>query len=316
MLKDTVLVRASVGTLAKLKLVNLKVLEEPTTAYLLQYSERGCYAQCRFCLQARNSPKSTREWLGRVTWLSVSIEELKRSWSRVFYRVCLQTVIKPLFHLEALRIVRELRSVDAETPFSLAITPVNIEILKAFKELGVDALGVGLDATTQALFEEWRKPYSWNLYWRFIEKGVEVYGPGNVYVHLIAGLGESLKEIVETMKKVYRHGCGVALFAYTDARGVTSVDIKHYRLAQLARYLLENGLDPDQYIDYEKKIVKRELPLNNVLEAFYTSGCPHCNRPFYNEGPRGPLYNIPSQRVLRDYLEKLKAELRSVGVEI
>jgi len=108
----------------------------------------------------------------------------------------------------------------------------------------------------------------------------------------------------------------VALFAYTDARGVTSVDIKHYRLAQLARYLLENGLDPDQYIDYEKKVVKRELPLNSVLEAFYTSGCPHCNRPFYNEAPRGPLYNIPSQRALRDYLEKLKAELRSVGVEI
>jgi biotin synthase len=28
-------------------------------------------------------------------------------------------------------------------------------------------------------------------------------------------------------------------------------------------------------------------------EAFRTSGCPDCNRPFYNEQPGGPLYNYP-----------------------
>jgi biotin synthase-related radical SAM superfamily protein len=27
--------------------------------------------------------------------------------------------------------------------------------------------------------------------------------------------------------------------------------------------------------------------------AFQTSGCPDCNRPFYNERPGGPLYNYP-----------------------
>ena len=26
---------------------------------------------------------------------------------------------------------------------------------------------------------------------------------------------------------------------------------------------------------------------------FVTSGCPSCNRPFYNESPSGPLYNFP-----------------------
>ncbi len=27
--------------------------------------------------------------------------------------------------------------------------------------------------------------------------------------------------------------------------------------------------------------------------AFQTSGCPDCNRPFYNERPGGPMYNYP-----------------------
>ena len=29
--------------------------------------------------------------------------------------------------------------------------------------------------------------------------------------------------------------------------------------------------------------------------AFQTSGCPDCNRPFYNERPGGPLYNYARQ---------------------
>jgi len=36
--------------------------------------------------------------------------------------------------------------------------------------------------------------------------------------------------------------------------------------------------------------------LNNEVKTgvpFLTSGCPSCNRPFYNEKPRGPLYNFP-----------------------
>jgi len=28
-------------------------------------------------------------------------------------------------------------------------------------------------------------------------------------------------------------------------------------------------------------------------EAFRTSGCKGCNRPFYNERPSGPMYNYP-----------------------
>jgi biotin synthase len=309
------LVRASAGTLARLGLIEFKTLEEPSTAYLLQYSEKGCNARCGFCLQSRSSRREPREWLGRVSWPAVGLGELKNSWRRVFKRICFQTVLKPGFHSEALKILGEIREVDPETPSSLAITPVPEHVLEASRRLGVDAVGVGLDASTPGLFEKWGKPYSWSVYWRFIEKAVRAYGAGNVYVHLIAGLGESLREIVETMLRAHGAGCRIALFAYVDPRGSSKAGLKHYRLAQLARFLIENGLNPEQYIDLDKEWVKRDIPLSNLLEAFYTSGCPGCNRPFYNESPRGPLYNIPSARAMASYLERLKEELRSIGVE-
>jgi len=309
-----VLVRASIGTLAVLKLVDLKSVEPPTIAYLLQYSQTGCRANCRFCLQSRGYGSGER--LGRITWPPISLSELTRNWVRVFKRVCLQTIIKPGFTEEALEILATIRSIDSETPISLAITPAPKSYLKEARALEVDSLGVGLDVATPELFGKWGKPYSWSVYWGFIEDAIGVYGRGNVYVHLIAGLGESLRELVGVMKRVYGLGGRVALFNYTDQRGSSPVDIKYYRLAQLARYLLEHGLDPDSYIDYEHGLVGKSVPLDDLEEAFYTSGCPDCNRPFYNESPRGPLYNIPSKRLLEAYREKLRVELESIGVVV
>ena len=38
--------------------------------------------------------------------------------------------------------------------------------------------------------------------------------------------------------------------------------------------------------DLLRETVKTGIP-------FMTSGCPGCNRPYYNERPSGPLYNYP-----------------------
>ncbi|MCC6034600.1 MAG: radical SAM protein [Desulfurococcaceae archaeon] len=310
------LVRASIGTLAVLGLIDLKILETPTTAYFLQYSPSGCSANCAYCLQSRRFAHSSSDKLGRVIWPLIDLETIKKAWRKSFTRICFQTVIKRNFASEALKIIENIRSFEPNIPISLAITPVPRVLLESVVKWGVDVIGVGLDTATLQLFNEWNKPYSWDLYWRFIEKAVEVYGRGNIYVHLIVGLGESFKELVDVMRKIYRLGGRIALFNYINERGVSPVNIKYYRLVQLARFLLENGLNPDLYIDYEHYIVKGEIPLDNILEAFYTSGCPGCNRPFYSESPRGPLYNIPSRRLLGIYYEKLREELLSIGVSL
>jgi biotin synthase len=53
-------------------------------------------------------------------------------------------------------------------------------------------------------------------------------------------------------------------------------------------------------------------PLSKIIESglpFQTSGCPDCNRPYYNEKPSGPIYNYP-RKLTEQEIEKIKNQLR------
>ena len=45
--------------------------------------------------------------------------------------------------------------------------------------------------------------------------------------------------------------------------------------------------------DERERLLRLGAPLPSRGEPFQTSGCPDCNRPFYNEQPGGPLFNFP-----------------------
>lgn len=314
-------VRVSIGSLAVLGLEKLRVEAIPHTLYMLQYSSEGCLAGCRFCAQSITS-RAPKSMLSRVIWPTVSLRELVNSLKhnrRLFKRICLQTVVKPMFFHEVLCILKQLAGLGI--PVSLATTPVHKDFLTTVKQLGVDNLGVGLDASTPALFEKSGKPYTWNTYIFFTRRALEVFGRGHVFVHIIAGLGEEPKDIVETMKYIYSMGARVALFKYTPLPGTQKypgIDLYTYRAIQIARLLLEHGYDPFTYIDFDKNPprAKRRIPLNTdeLIQALITSGCPDCNRPFYNESPRGPLYNYPNKDVLERHKEKIIGELSRIGV--
>lgn len=317
--REDIPVRVSIGSLAVLGLEKLRSEATPHTLYMLQYSDKGCLASCGFCTQSivNNASKSM---LSRVTWprilLSSLIEALQ--YRRVFKRLCLQTIIKPFFFHEALCILERLSTLS--TPVSLATTPVHKSLLAKAKLLGVDYLGVGLDASTPELFEKTGKPYTWSIYIKFIQQAIEVFGPRHVYVHLIAGLGENPRDLVNTMAHLYSIGARVALFNYTLLPGVRKypgVDIHTYRVLQLARILLENNYNPFAYIDFSQKPprIKKKLPLpeKEILNALLTSGCPDCNRPFYNESPRGPIYNYPNTNILEKHRENILRELTEIG---
>ena len=86
---------------------------------------------------------------------------------------------------------------------------------------------------------------------------------------------------------------------------------------QLARFLIVRriGRVDRMFFDDQAKIVnfgvtKEELE-DAVLsgEPFLTSGCPDCNRPFYNEKPSGPLYNYPKKLTCEE-LESLSGNLQ------
>lgn len=306
------LVRASIGTLAKLGLSSVRMNDEPTTAYFLQYSDNGCLGKCRFCNQSRMTV-GRQDWLGKIVWPPVESSLILRSWRDVFKRICFQTVLKKGFITEAKSFIQGISGVS-RLPISLAITPVPKGVLEEFKELGVSELGVGLDTATRELFAKWGKPYTWEIYWSFIENAVEVFGRGRVYVHLIVGLGERLREAVDTLIKIYSAGARAALFNYFDTGSMKSIDKKYYRVIQLAVELLENGENPLDYIDVDAGVFKRQPPVD-VFKALYTRGCPGCNRPFYTDLPSS-IYNYPSRRTLEKHRQIVIEELRSIGVMV
>ena len=312
------LVRASLGTLAVLGLERIQLAARPTTAYLLQYSPGGCTARCMFCSQSA-AAKTPRRLLGRVTWPVVELEKLLGAWRRgLFARVCLQTLLRPGFVCEAAELLEQLRRVDPDTPASVTTTPVETWVLSEWRRLGVDTLGVGLDAASPRVFRWAGKPYTWGAYIEFIGRAVSVYGRGRVYVHLVAGLGETPREMLEAMKTLYAMGARVALFNYTRLPGspqaFPGVDVATYRVYQVARLLLEHGLDPLDYIDPGPPPQFTRRPPLDPCRGLLTSGCPGCNRPFYNEPPRGPIYNYPSAELLRRDREAVEKQLEEIGL--
>ena len=290
------LVRVSLGTLVALGLSKVRVDALPTTAYLLQWSENGCLGDCAFCSQSR-SAISRRELLSRVEWPQIELEKLAERLAEhpgPIRRVCLQTVIKEGFEREALEILAKLRNYGAKMPASLAVTPVPDEVLLEARKLGVTHVGVGLDAATPELVQKVRKPYSWEEYWAFTKRVVELFGPKRAFVHLIFGLGESEVEFIEAMALAYKLGADVALFAFTPVPGTPmsarkQPPLEAYRRMQAARYLLSKGAKREKVL----RLLERG-ELSPPPEATLTSGCPWCNRPYYNERPSGPIYNYPS----------------------
>ncbi len=307
-------------------LVGLGLLDGPRVSYplnilyVLQYGGGGCLAGCSFCAQSSRNRFIDKRFLSRITWPRIELSSLIsaiRVRGGFIRRICFQTIIKKWFLDEALFIVGEFWRSTGK-PLSLAITPIPKKMLYEFRDLGVDYLGVGLDAASPRIFRVVGKPYSWDRYLEFIRDGLGVFGPRHVYVHLILGLGEKPLETYVLMEKLIGMGADIALFAYTPIdKGLYKpiLDITYYRETQIVRYLLLRGYSLGEIIDDEghvKEEIVREIIMDpdKYYEAFLTSGCPHCTRPYYNESPRGPFYNLYSHKHYLEYRDKLIGELR------
>ncbi len=316
--------RVSLGSLAVLGLVDARMAAAPSTLYVLQYSGDGCLARCGFCSQGRRAPPRLRERLSRIRWPTVRlvdlVDALRRGGDR-FVRICVQSVLKQGF-FDELRCIASSLAESSRLPVSATVTPVARALLEALKAAGVERLGVGLDAASPRVAAAVEKPYPWRVYWRFIEDAVEVFGRGRVHVHLVAGLGETPREMLDAMRSIYSAGARVALFRYTPLPGLPrypGVGVGLYRVYQVSRLLLEKGVDPLDYLELEPlPRFTRSPPVEarELGEALLTSGCPGCNRPFYNESPRGPLYNYPSRLLLGRDEDRWRRELRSIGLDV
>lgn len=312
------LVRVSIGTAAILGLEERWLDAEPTTAYLMTYREGRCVANCAFCPQAREST-SSQALLSRVLWPTFNTEEvlrvLRNTKSKGLRRICLQVVNYPGFREEILSLIQAIREATS-LPISLDTPPLEVDLLERLLGSGLDRVCIPLDAANPELFERIkgrgvRGPYTWERQVEALEAAVEVFGEGRVTTHLIVGLGETEREAVYLIQEMWDRGVMTALFAFTPIPG-TLLEGHHpppldsYRRIQVARYLIINELARFEEMEFDREGILRGFGvdftrLTEVLlrgEAFQTSGCPGCNRPYYNERPSGPLYNYP--RSLRE----------------
>jgi biotin synthase len=258
--------------------------------------------------------------LSRVTWPSFKTERVidltaeaakKDSIQRIcIQRICIQAINYPNVLGDLRALATEIKA-RTKMPLSVSCPPFSKKEMEELHKAGVERVSVALDTATPTLFEEVkgakaRSSYSWEKHRRTLEEAVQVFGRNSVSTHLIVGLGENEKQLAEIIQWCVDTGICPSLFAFTPIPGtylekLNQPELATYRRVQLARHFIVDGktrVETMQF-DGEGRIVDygvSKFTFEEALECgspFQTSGCPGCNRPYYNEKPSGPIYNYP-----------------------
>lgn len=290
---------------------------------LVTYPE-GCRANCAYCGLARHREESRdyaeRNFI-RVDWPTLPYEEVIR---RVragedkgqFQRMCISMITHPSSDADSLELLRKWVRELPHIPVSILSNPTTMEKedLAALKALGADIFTIALDAVTPEIFERTRgkavdSPHRWEKYWQVIEWAVEVFGAEKFGAHLICGMGETEREMLEVCQKIRDMGGHSHLFAFFPERGSLmedwpACDAGQWRRVQLGRFIIDygGGHVSRMRFDAAGKVIDFGVPsdeLECLIQAgkpFRTSGCPGkeddisaCNRPYGDSKPSAIL---------------------------
>jgi biotin synthase len=293
---------------AKLKGLNL----------LLHYDE-GCLGKCHFCGLSRSRREGPRgRTFIRVDWPLYPLEEIieKTKGKDQIHRVCLSMITHPKALEDTFLVVEKLGR-ETDLPISVLISPTLIrqkDSLTAIKKAGADRVGIAIDAATPGLFDQLRGrgvggPHQWDHYWDVTRIAVSVFGRFYVGIHLIVGLGETEKEMVDAIQKGQNMGVYTHLFSFFPEMGSpmekhSRPPLGQYRRIQLARWVINEGLGSSGQMKFGEggRLIDLGMDIDSLIqigEPFMTSGCPGrdgkvaCNRPYGNERPSGPIRNFP-----------------------
>lgn len=303
----------SAGTAHVLGLSRLAIDVLPTTAYLL-VGER-CLRDCAFCAQARSS-KARTDLLSRITWPAQEeatiLEALAKAHAQgLLRRTCLQVTAGRQSLAQARRLAQVIHE-RCPIPICAAVLPASLSQAEELLAAGIEIIGFGLDAATPEVYRRVKGEAGYNLIsdgtarqgaaeWHrqmaLIEEVARRHS-GRVSVHLMVGLGESERDMAYLMQHLADLGVIIALFAFTPVPGtamerVPPPPLAAYRRLQVARHLIIAGYSRAERFDYDLEGHIRGFGLPNYILtdlladgiAFQTSGCPDCNRPYYNERP-------------------------------
>ncbi|MBW6464381.1 MAG: radical SAM protein [Firmicutes bacterium] len=295
------MIRLSAGTAACLGLTGSRMDAYPKTAYLL--SGKRCMMKCSFCPQGLGDNEALNR-LGRISWPEYDWTEvenrLAEAESRGIQRICLQSV-RYEDGIETL--LAQINRLKAATkiPLSISAWIRDENEAAALFAAGVERMSISIDAINPEAFRE-IKGGSQQKRLDLLLKCAELF-PAKMSTHLIVGLGETEYEALSLINKLNQASVTIALFAFVPIRGTKLENaeppaLDSYRRIQAGYYLMRNKaavfsdfkFKNEDLISYGLKKSQLAIILSSG-EAFTTSGCPGCNRPYYNERPGRTIYN-------------------------
>ncbi len=303
-----------------------------TCVNLLQNYPEGCYANCLYCGLARERPGEPEEnSFIRVAWpvypTRLVVEKIAQKEARDGVgRVCVSQVQDPRANDDLIDLLGRVHRASPAVPLSALIsaTLVDEDWLHRVQTAGADIIGIGLDAAAEDVFYHMRgrgarSPHNWEQHWTIARAARRIFGPLRVNCHVIVGLGETDRDLVDLFYQLHSEQIACYLFSFNPEPGTAMQTaprqpIGRWRRIQLAKHLIENDLLPRAAItfDADGNMARIAAP-RDVLEAavesgvpFMTDGCPDrggamaCNRPYGSYRPGDEFRDYPFPPTAQD----------------
>jgi len=290
---------------------------------LLNY-EDGCRSDCGYCGLARTRPGAYEDKsFIRVEWPLVRTDELvdrMAARQEKMTRLCISMVTHPHAYRDTVDIAGRIVA-KVEAPLSILVAPptLNRTKLERFKGVGVDMIGIGLDAVTEDLFRRIRTDVpaggaglSWAKYWEVVNDAREIFGSWKVNCHTLVGLGETDRDLIGIFTRLRDRQIFSYLFCFNSEPDSRMADhpkspLRRWRRIQLAKHLIETeGFSASQFdfdgddnlsvLDGDASVVDRSVESGI---PFMTNGCPGaggepgCTRPYGSYRPSEPFRDFP-----------------------
>lgn len=298
---------------------------------LLTYPE-GCRANCAYCGLARHR-EAARNYADRnfirVDWPAAPLDDVI---ARVaaqgpispFERMCISMITHPNSDADAKEVLaRWVERIPRSTvPVSILSNPTTLTRadVEDFARLGADIFTVALDAASRDVFVATRGravegPQCWDKYWEVFGYAAETFGPDRIGMHLVVGLGETDRDVLDICRRLVAVGGHSHLFCFFPEAGslmdhVPAPSRTRWRRIQLARYLLEYAGHDFAALRFDANgglanFGMDRARLEEIIASgipFRTSGCPGkqrpdvsaCDRP-YGDSPPSNIASYPFQ---------------------
>jgi len=267
------LIGVSALTASVLEIKKIRSKASSNQAYLLLGSR--CQNSCTFCSQGKFA-KSSDSLLSRVTWpkyeIKTVLEKLKEKQNDKIKKICFQVVSYPGYFEDFLQILDLFRA-ELSIPIGASINVSSMDDIDELFGHNLVNLGIAIDASSDSIYKKVKNnKKSFNTTLQLIIKAANNY-PSKVTAHIIAGLGETDRDLLNLFSILLANDANIALFAFTPVKGTElenypRISIERYRYIQFVlEYLKKKYLLTDKKgncLEIDKNDLHLETDVNDL----------------------------------------------------